>query len=170
MNTTDPAPDDSHWSSLAHELGLDSETPPAAPEPQPTPVEISHHHASHHHADLPDAADEEDTMLEPVLSAEPVAEPAEGEEGTGDEQTDEGGKRRRRRRRRRRKGGPEVAGATPAEGGEEPAEEGFAEEEEPATVASTGETPSHDAMRDVVANWNVPSWDELIGGLYRPGN
>lgn len=167
MNTPDTAPDDSHWSSLAHELGLDSDPAPAAPQPLPTPVEISHDPtAPAHHDQLPDAADEEDTLLEPPLAGEPVAEAAEGDEAEGDDQPGEGGKRRRRRRRRRRKGGPEGA-ATPAAEGEEPVEEGVAEEDDEQPVAS--ETPSHDAMRDVIANWNVPSWDELIGGLYRPG-
>ena len=23
-------------------------------------------------------------------------------------------------------------------------------------------------LRDLIANWNVPAWDEIIGGLYRP--
>ncbi len=170
MTTNDSAPDDSHWSSLAQELGLDDTPAPAAP--QPTPVEISHDQAAPHHADLPDAADEEDTMIEPLLSGEPVVESAEGEGAEGDEQADDGGKRRRRRRRRRRKGGAE--GATPAtgEGGEEPAEEAFVEDEAEPEVepAEAGETPAHIAIRDVIANWNVPSWDELIGGLHRPGS
>jgi ribonuclease E len=159
MNTTDSTPDDSHWSSLAHELGLD-ETPtpprhdPAADDASPPDIQLT---------GLPDAHDDEDTLVEPALSAEPFVE---SEEAASDEQTEDGGKRRRRRRRRRRKGGagePAAADGTAAEG-EEPGEEGFAEEEEPAA-----EAPANAVMRDVVANWNVPSWDDLIAGLYRPG-
>jgi hypothetical protein len=153
MNTNDSTPDDSHWSSLAHELGLDSTPTPAKQEDASTPD-----------LHLPDAHDDDDTMVEPALSAEPFVE---SEEAGPDEQTEEGGKRRRRRRRRRRKGGagePVPAEAATAEG-EEPVEEGFAEDEEPAA-----EAPANAVMRDVVANWNVPSWDDLIAGLYRPGN
>jgi len=25
-----------------------------------------------------------------------------------------------------------------------------------------------EVLREMIANWNVPSWDEVIGGLYRP--
>ena len=167
MNTSDSPPDDSHWSSLAHELGLDSDPAPTPPAPQPTPLEV-HPPAHAPHADLPDAADEDDTMIEPGLNTEPVAEGNESEETTGEDGGEGGEKRRRRRRRRRRKGGDAAAPATTAEGGEEqPAE---TEEEEAAFEDEPTEAPAHDAMRDVVANWNVPSWDELIGGLYRPGN
>jgi hypothetical protein len=23
-------------------------------------------------------------------------------------------------------------------------------------------------LRELIANWNVPSWDDVVGGLYRP--
>lgn len=162
MNTSDSTPDDSHWSSLAQELGLDSDPAPHSPEPQATPLEVSPtEHAEH----LPDAADDDDTMVEVHLSSEPVTEESEAGEGGGDEPGDEGGKRRRRRRRRRRKGGGDAApNAATTEGGEEPGDE------EPLEDEPHVEVKAQDAMHDVIANWNVPSWDELIGGLYRPGN
>lgn len=149
MDTHENSADDS-WSSLAQELGLGDEPAPVASEAAAIEPHLS---------DLPDADDGEDTALEPGLSAEPVAESAEGEE------TGEDGKRRRRRRRRRRKGGPADASGEPAGESTESVEDG---DEEP--VAAIAESSADVAMRDVVANWNVPSWDELIGGLYRPGN
>lgn len=146
MNDTVPSADDS-WSSLAQELGLGDD--PIAP---PSPGELLL-------TDLPDAHDEDDTAIEPGLSSEPTVEPAEGDEPGED------GKRRRRRRRRRRKGAPGEA----ATDGVEPADDAAEADDETDDSPST-ETPADIAMRDVVANWNVPSWDELIGGLYRPGN
>jgi hypothetical protein len=152
MNTNDIAADDS-WSSLAQELGLGDE-PVAAPAPSAAEA------ITPHLSELPDAEDGEDTALEPGLAAEPSAEGDES--GEGDD-----GKRRRRRRRRRRKGGPAEGGDA---NGDASAESGDADEDGPDESANEGETPADIAMRDVVANWNVPSWDELIAGLYRPGH
>jgi hypothetical protein len=178
MTSNNSPPDDSLWSSLAQELGLDSEpTPTSTPTPtpkslppQPTPIAVSSlDQISGHLVELPDAAEDDDTSLEPNLSNESIAE-NEGE--GGEDEGGEGGKRRRRRRRRRRKGGP--AGA---EGVAEGTADGNPDETGEVTEDSEGyEEESHaevrapDALRDVVASWNVPSWDELIGGLYRPGS
>lgn len=152
MNTNEHAADDS-WSSLAQELGLGDD-----PAPAPAPKEAEE--LAPHRSELPDAEDGEDTSLEPGLYSEPMTESAEGEE------TGEDGKRRRRRRRRRRKGGPaEAGGEAMADSTDSP--ESFEESDDEMQAT---ETTADIAMRDVVANWNVPSWDELIGGLYRPGN
>jgi ribonuclease E len=133
----------------------------------------------------PEAAiDEEFTEGEEgAVEGEPATE---GQPGTG--------RKRRRRRRRRRKGGaPAEAGAgaevgegEPAEAGEEEAEgaaaivneaadefatedEEFATEDEVefAPLGAEEDTAS-DVLRDLIANWNVPSWDDIVGGLYRP--
>jgi len=118
-------------------------------------------------------------------------EPGEGQPGTGR-------KRRRRRRRRKKGGpgepaAGETAEAAPAEEAEaeepvasyrgsvrtaaprpEPEEAGFEEEaaevgEESGGVALAAEEDTGGEMlRDLIANWNVPSWDEIVGGLYRP--
>jgi hypothetical protein len=150
MSTNEIAADDS-WSSLAQELGLGDE--PAAVAPQSAAEAIAPHLS-----ELPDAEDVEDTALEPGLSTEPSTE---------SDETGEDGKRRRRRRRRRRKGGPaEAEDAT----GDAATDAGDADEDGPDDATSESETRADLAMRDVVANWNVPSWDELIAGLYRPGH
>ncbi len=144
METTNLSADDS-WSSLAQELGLEMGS---SPQPEPEPVEAESPRIS----ELPDAFEVgDDTTIEPGLSSEPVSE--------GGEEEEDDGKRRRRRRRRRRKGAP-------ADGAAEGENESVATEEEHAVVESSADA----AMRDVVANWNVPSWDDLIAGLYRPGH
>ena len=123
------------------------------------------------------------------------AEAPEGEgEAGGEEPPGEGqpgtGRKRRRRRRRRKKGGPGQPGdegAAEGEPAEEPAgtgdfavttrvnEDGFAEAEEEAeevgaesvSLAAEEDTGT-DVLRDLIATWNVPSWDEIVAGLYRP--
>jgi ribonuclease E len=115
---------------------------------------------------------------------------AEGQSGEGPPGT---GRKRRRRRRRRKKG---AAGAAEPAGepgagdeAEEPApapaapararqveseeveadEEGWESEEEPAAVPLAAEEDTGgEVLRELIAGWNVPSWDEIVGGLYRP--
>jgi hypothetical protein len=92
----------------------------------------------------------------------------EGEEATPQA---EGG-RRKRRRRRGRKNEPEREArpvAVEDEGPEEAApeeldEEVYASDEEPAAAE---EEDDEDLVLDLT-NWNVPSWAELVAGLYRP--
>jgi len=166
--------------------GAREQTPP--PAPAVPPAEEAYHslEADDESADEegPDAVDAEpdDTVVIPALQGEPEAEGDAGEPG-GD-QPGQGGRKRRRRRRRRKKGG----GAQPADAngpateaaageaedeaaddGDEPGDEaeGF-EEEAGGLVAVGGDEPSNEAARDVIANWNVPSWQEIVAGLYRP--
>jgi len=40
-------------------------------------------------------------------------------------------------------------------------------EAEPVALAAEEDTAS-DVLRDLIANWNVPSWDDIVSGLYRP--
>jgi ribonuclease E len=154
--------EDESWSDLAAELGL--ETGPGAPPPPPRREEPP---ADEPDPELdvagngePDAPDSEadDTEVIPALSGEPVAE------GSADEP---GPRRRRRRRRRKKKGGaaePTDAGAAAAEDDEAEA----ADEDEAGEVADGFEEPTAEIARDVIANWNVPSWEQIIAGLYRP--
>jgi hypothetical protein len=39
---------------------------------------------------------------------------------------------------------------------------------EPGARMAEEETGS-EVLRDLIASWNVPSWDEIVSGLYRPG-
>ncbi|HJZ56924.1 MAG TPA: hypothetical protein VKE74_18285, partial [Gemmataceae bacterium] len=115
-------------------------------------------------------------------------QPGEGQPGTG--------RKRRRRRRRRKKGGS--GAPQPAAEAQEPAgaidetQEGAEEDEVTAEVTadrvsdvdeeaeeieeveSAGvplaaeEDTGSEVLRDLIANWNVPSWDDIVAGLYRP--
>jgi hypothetical protein len=82
------------------------------------------------------------------------AEPAEAEaeiEEPGSETGDAEKPRRRRRRSRRKKGDAPVA-------------EGDAPAAEPTLVAEEDE----DSTAELVKDWNIPSWNDLIASLYRP--
>lgn len=158
MTPTDP--DDSPWNDLAAELGLDSSAKPASPRPPADPPFVDDEFALD---DADEPADEnlDDTVVIPALQSEATAE-------DGD-QTDEGGKKRRRRRRRRKKGtGPETATAE-GEGGDD-AVEGDTDADESAAdepVATSDPTGAEPAS-ELFANWNVPAWEEIVAGLYRP--
>ena len=150
MNT----PDDSPWSSLAEELGLDStpaKSPPANLDGEWVAVDEHDH-------------DMEDTVVLAELHAEPVCEDSEeGDETDGPENGEapgEAGRRKKRRRRRKKKGGAttaqpgETAVATDADNGEEA--DGYVEEEaeEYGSVASVAQNPDEsndNVMRDIVA-------------------
>jgi len=119
-----------------------------------------------------------------------------GSDGDEDsDEKDETGQPKKRRRRRRRRGskrpneGTQTSGefgaespvdsATDTESGEADVDDelGFgqedagdsseldpAENEEPASV----EGATSEMTRELIANWNVPSWEEIVAGLYRP--
>lgn len=168
---SDPFADDG-WDELTRELGVEK-APPAAEA---------------FDDDLPPQPTEEDPALAAGDEFSDGLE-ADGEAPDGAEAPEEGaqepGKKRRRRRRRRRKGGPGEEGA--AEGAPEgeaapaPAEDGgeYAESEyetgpgsdtdelTPVPVGAEEDTAG-EALRDLIANWNVPSWDSIITGLNRP--
>ena len=122
--------------------------------------------------------------------AELDEEGAEGEgadEGSGEEGQPGTGRKRRRRRRRRKKGGTAPVAAAPEgeiSGGEDfavtarveddhlvetDAEEDEIEEEDVVTeVGAEEEDVGGEVLRELTASWNVPSWDEIVTGLYRP--
>ena len=189
----DPFDNNDDWAELAREL--DRNKPPTPP-PLPTPAphadmverQIEAEEVEPHHGDArvedevvtegeaEAAADEDFDDAEEVTPSEAEAN-AEGQPGTG--------RKRRRRRRRRRKGGaPE--GAALADGVAEESEN--ATEEEPMSEAAESddfgsedaeteivpfgaeEDTANEILRDLIANWNVPSWDDIVGGLYRPGS
>ena len=71
--------------------------------------------------------------------------------------------------RRRSVGGGELAAG---EGDEPTADTDAGEAEEPADAEDAGgdvEAAPADASRDLIRNWNVPSWAEIVAGLHRPG-
>ncbi|HEV3387179.1 MAG TPA: hypothetical protein VG097_20335 [Gemmata sp.] len=119
-----------------------------------------------------------------------------GDSGSGDDQTGPGKKRRRRRRRRRKAGpGQPVDGesnedldsektdsvesetqeigfaAEPAQGdsdySDEPGDE-IVDDLEESPESDSEEDAGGELLRELIANWNVPSWDDVVSGLYRP--
>ena len=174
-----PFPDENDdWAELARELARDKPQPPSAEESNPSEevgvfgegaAEVTS--ASDELEDVPDGAGETDTEAVP-----------DGQPGTG------------RKRRRRRGGADQTAGAgaeTEASEGEETTEASeseFADSESDASEVGYGDEgevepdselvavdddmedddAGEELLRDLIANWNVPSWDDVVGGLYRP--
>jgi ribonuclease E len=187
---TDPLDSNDDWAELAREL--DRDKPPAPPPTPPADMVerlIDAEAVEPHHGD-PRAEEEAVIEGEPEVEAESAEEFDDAEEGapteTG-EQPGTGRKRRRRRRRRRKGGGAQPEGAVASENGEESELEPVAESEtdmtgdtgdyesvvedfetSPMPLAADEDTAS-EVLRDLIANWNVPSWDDIVGGLYRPG-
>ena len=193
-----PAGDDSDWADLASELGLETkptpkpryaaepagfaaqQTPgeplpfPAVPWPQdPAPHATPEPFGfASEFADLPDAIelhDDADTLIDSTLAGEEFApedgegsETHEGAEGDGTPGTG----KKRRRRRRRKKSGP--SGET-GENGEMAEGADLDPECEVEPVVPVEPRTTADAIRDLVKSWNVPGWNEVVGGLYRPG-
>jgi ribonuclease E len=190
---TSPSENDDDWAELARELARDK---PPIPPPLPT-AETSQARAespadegefSEVVTDADDNGGEEfDTVEE--AEAEPNAESATGEAQPGT------GRKRRRRRRRRRKGGAgqpadtiadspeEAAEGTETVAGEESSEgdfeaagaggyvdeaDGDSDTEVLAADADSDEDAGGELLRELIANWNVPSWDDVVAGLHRP--
>lgn len=181
---------DDGWAELARELGLEGDRPfpPAAPDhpaadlhPPEDPAPVA---AEEEFGD--DPADEATPADEGIAYAESEAE-AEGDDELDDEGEDVDGeavpgepgepKKKRRRRRRRKKKPGEGAVPVAAPAGEELADEPAASAEpddldEPALppdglVEEEGATPA--ATRELIANWDVPSWETIVGTmLFRP--
>jgi ribonuclease E len=184
---TDPDSRDDDWSELSRELGLENASTPgdnlaptpeaAAPYPEDeTPPDMD--------ADAAGAGEGDET--EEGEAGGDSAPDGEGQPGTG--------RKRRRRRRRRKKGGAASTDVeavqsgevdeTPVAGEDEvlaeaypersPREErdadddGAMEVEPEAAPLAAEEDTGGELLRDLIATWNVPSWDEIVGGLYRP--
>jgi hypothetical protein len=178
---TMPGDSDDDWAELARELARDKPQPQSDDFPTPPEEEGVFGEGGPDVSAEPEGPDED----EPAGAGETEAEAVpDGLPGTG--------RKRRRRRRRRRKGGeqPGEAAAPVASGEEEPVESaedepadyessdvGFADEGEPepddelapsAVDEESDEDAGEDLLRDLTANWNVPSWDDVVAGLYRP--
>jgi ribonuclease E len=185
---TDPNDTNDDWADLAREFALDK---PAAPPPDTVERKIEEEAVEPHRGFDPrgdEAAADGETESEASDEEFEDAEDAPAGEATADGEQPGTGRKRRRRRRRRRKGGAgaEVAapaaeadaepeGAPDAEPAEEfepePEAESFAEDEaddsDAAPLAAEEDTAS-EVLRELIATWNVPSWDEIVDGLYRP--
>lgn len=194
---TDPF-DDDPWKDLARDLGVEDATrsakPAAAakPEEDPEAEPVGEERPARGFAHRPiEPEPAEENLPPPDLEAEAFTDAVdldtdEGEEGDVEGDASEGesageegqpgtGRKRRRRRRRRKKGGPAESGAEadPAADDEgdadaEASDDAEAEEVGAGVGLAAEEDTGTDVLRDIIATWNVPSWDEIVGGLYRP--
>jgi hypothetical protein len=176
---------DDGWSELLRELGVEHSKPvqppplPASVEPPPLP------HADDEFAPLEaepaplfsEAAedDETDPMADELDADGDDAESVEEVSAVAEEETEEPKKRRRRRRRRKKKSSQLDSPITlPEDAGEESDEDDSreyadtGESEDPAS--SDVDAPTPEASRELIANWDVPSWETIVTTmLYRPG-
>lgn len=165
---TDPNENDG-WADLYSDLGIDvPASPPKAAPPEPEPVEEIELVAAPE-----DAESEADEEFAGGLDEGDESEDDGAPEGATSEEGDPGQKKRRRRRRRRKKKGPgegTEADATP-EAEPELAAVAASTEDEGEFAAEDDESvegASPEATREIISNWNVPSWQEIVAGLYRP--
>ena len=174
MSPTDPLESDDGWADLARELGLEGGSEPATPTAEPDPVDEPPAVLAD---DFADAAD--DDYESPVFGPEVDEESddagddddeTEGsaDESGGEEDGEPGTKKRRRRRRRRKKKGSDASGGENADETEVAtvAEEPVADGDPDGPGDDEGATP--EMTRELIRTWNVPSWEEIVTGLYRP--
>lgn len=175
------AHDEGGWGDLARELGVE---PSAAPTPQPEeppPLPVT-----------ADAVADEDGFADGINADDPEGDESDGEGDATTEGEPGTGRKRRRRRRRRKKGGADsteaaavaatvgeeeagVVSAVPTEADDAPEGEAFADDGEAEEEEFQDDRPGvaeedtgNEVLRELISNWNVPAWDDIIGGLYRP--
>jgi hypothetical protein len=192
---SDPARFDDDWAELARELERDKPTSPPPQIENNLPIEkASEIEDDESLEQLAEQMDATDLESDDAVDGGPESD-NEGESGSGDDQPGTGKKRRRRRRRRRKGGGntadtgtnedldsektdsnesetQEAGFGTEAAIGDsdysdEPADE-IADELEAVSAADAEEDSGGELLRELIANWNVPSWDDVVSGLYRP--
>jgi hypothetical protein len=193
---TDPLDSNDDWAELARELERDKPPAPAPADMVERQIEaeaIEPHHNDPRAEDEAVAEGESEAAADEEFDDADEGAPVEAGEATAEGEQPGTGRKRRRRRRRRRKGAP-VEGAGAAALAETGGDEGEAEpvaevvedeapgepvadadfaaaldevDTEPAPLVDEEDTAS-EALRELIANWNVPSWDEIVGGLYRP--
>jgi ribonuclease E len=186
---TDP---DDDWGDLARELGVQKPTASAAdaspPEEVEEPEPIHELHATTPDEE-PEFADGIADEAAPNDDADPEGEgEGDAEDATGDKQPGDGRKRRRRRRRRKKGDGDAadagiadepapsyqaagrapVAVAAPVAAVEPAGDDAEGEDGEAGgPVSPAEEDTAGEVLRELIATWNVPSWDEIITGLHR---
>jgi hypothetical protein len=157
---TDAVDNDDSWADLCKELGVSGSKQTPATPPSAPPL-------SSFTESFDDATDSEEYVDDSEESSE------EGDDGSSplDGDAEPGTKKRRRRRRRRKKKSPgeavsEVDGVVATERSESDAED--AVENTTSCVEESVPSDLADPHRDVITNWNVPSWSDIVAGLYRP--
>lgn len=174
-----PSTDDNSWDDLYAELRIEppKAKPASEPEPAPPPMEevaFDEEPAAPWADEVPPLAVESGSE-DMIVEAAGEGDGEETTEGEGGEQTGPERKRRRRRRRRRKGGPADEAGETTAvgaDGGPQQTDGYEDDDQDQEAVAVSAGAVADDSpagtLRDLIAHWNVPSWDDIISGLYRP--
>jgi ribonuclease E len=194
---SDPAKFDDDWAELARELERDKppSLPPSVETSHPTGThsEVEHGEFLEQATERIDATPSEVEDVGDGDSDGDSEGELNGDTGSGDGPPGTGKKRKRRRRRRRKGGGqPGETGLDEDQDSEktessesENQEIGFGLEaetdntdysEEPMEEVANDLKESLDSdedsggelLRELIANWNVPSWNDVVSGLYRP--
>jgi hypothetical protein len=192
MSSTDPRDVDDGWADLARELGLEpgGDSPRSSAYP---PESVTHassvsddieSHDSTGWVELEEASDESSQTAADVVALDDVetedsGESEDAEEGdeivaeNSDEESAEPGTKKRRRRRRRRKKKSVDDTAAGIDGTAAEAVLLSADEGPESSASYDGSTfdpeeSGPEMTRELIRNWNVPSWEEIVAGLYRP--
>lgn len=173
MSSTDPFDSDDGWADLARELELDrdcnaiSASQSAPVEPTADSGEPAFAEGESNDSELFDAVSSDHAILEDDEDGD-----EDGEAGTASAEDDgeDGGtkKRRRRRRRRKKKSGTAEANTEDRNSDEESSAIVTEEVEESPSEEYDDEGTTPEMTRELIRTWNVPSWEEIVTGLYRP--
>jgi hypothetical protein len=189
-----PHESDDGWAELARELGLEEPRPTPKPPVAAPPSEAKTFADFENPAPSRnlDSTGWDDPTTDEFASGMDDDEQANEADGDGEDESEEGAeaeegieaggdgsgepgetKKKRRRRRRRRKKGPGEADAANSPEASEPGESDSYEEQDEQMSDSLEpvgeEAPSPEASRELIANWDVPSWETIIQTmLHRP--
>ena len=179
--------DNDPWADLYKDLGVEGNEKPkatVAAHSKPAPMQEVESTEEVHAEEGIDGDDADDADGE-YESDEAGEGDATGEGGGTEDEPGTKKRRRRRRRRNKKKPGTDTPGEVaegevtlvatrapvaimPEADAEGEFEDEYVEEEVAETVTSSVEEVSTEMTREMIANWNVPSWEEIVTGLYRP--
>jgi hypothetical protein len=150
-----PQEPDDGWADLARELGLETPADVASRSDSQTYTEPADDEGLAHADAFEDGLEDEDAAEEAM----------EGEADDGAPK-----KKKKRRRRRKKRAGTEI-GESPQPLESESEEDASDEQGDwDSTVTEDQELQESEATEPDRgwANWDVPSWEEIVAGLYRP--
>jgi hypothetical protein len=146
---------DDNWSDLAAEFGIDAPKPVAPPIEEPdTEPDIDAAPL-----DLGDAMFGDGVLLDATETGSDTEVIELGSETDAESATDDESGEKKRRRRRRRKG---RKGDAP-----ESMDDATDSRESSQATDDMSAQPS-ELLKDILSNWDVPSWDDIVAGLHRP--
>lgn len=162
--------DDDGWAELLNELGLENNEPAPVPRYDAELQNETDSFEAGFDEDSPELGMSQDLPIQ----ASDEGDETQDDEDDGDEGDDESQpkKKRRRRRRRKKKGSDEATSDT--DSGDDTDEENDPPVQEVTHAAESYEEDhdhhSADLARELIAHWDVPPWEQIVAGLYRPNH